>query len=228
LFTKASEHTLLYRQLAVCLVCAFITVKNSAQDQKTPTVAWLLPGISYQDSSSLKLLLQYGVNSRQQINAVYLQAFVKAGKHIIINPGYLFLHFAGASPSIHEHGIMNAIVLSFHIGKINIDDRNLFWHRLRTRGDDFHLYRNRLRVSGPVFLPSFPARLYLFDEVFYHFNQHRWTRNRLAIGCSIDIRHWLNTDFFYAREYDVFNGNTNLVFIMTTLQLRRSKKIRAL
>jgi len=213
-------------QLAACLLFLFIANKSISQNNSTPTAIWLLPGISYQDSSRVKLLLQYCLNSRQEINAVYLQAFIKAGRNIIINPAYLYLNFPGTKPHVQEHTFMNAIIVSFPLGKMILDDRNLIWNRFRRHADDFHLYRNRLRLNYPFSWQSF--KLYAFDEVFYLFNQHSWTRNRIAFGCSMDFTSSFNADIFYAREYDSINGRMNLVFIITTFQFHKKKKSRLL
>src|SRR5262249_46299669 len=109
--------------------------------------AWLLPGITYQDSSGLKFLAQYGANPQQSLRAVYLQAFIKAGKHITFNPAYFYLKYTSAGdPHLYEHTMMNAIIFTVPLKHFIIEDRNLIWNRFRKKREDLHYYRNRIRI----------------------------------------------------------------------------------
>lgn len=211
---------------ACCFLCIFLLSEREsiAQSDRTPTASWLLPGVSYQASPNLKLLGQYGVNDDQDINAVYLQGFIKAGKHITLNPAYLYLNFSGLNGlHSHEHTMMNAAIFAFSLNKIVIDDRNLIWNRFRNNAEDLHFYRNRLRVTWPLPWQAFPAKLYIFNEGFFFFNNGQWTRNRLAAGFTCDITRWFNADIFFLREHDKYSGKRNSLFVMGTIQLTHNK-----
>jgi len=208
------------RECSFLLLFLFLKLICFGQNNKTPTASWILPGVTYQASARLKLSAQFGVNQYQRLSAIYLQAFIKAGKNIILNPAYLSINTSISNGiQVKEHTFMNAVVFNLSLKKILIDDRNLLWNRFRVKGEDFHFYRNRLRVTIPFKLRSNAAKIYVFDEASYFINRGRWSRNRLAFGFGYDVTNWLNADVSFVRESDVFNGKLNLLFIMGTIQL---------
>lgn len=159
------------------------------------------------------------------MQAVYLQVFLKTGRHVTFNPAYLYLgRYGGGITTRHEHTFMNALIFSFAFRRWTIEDRNLLWNRFRQRAGDIHYYRNRFRVSFPMAGRSLVVKPYLFDEVFYWADRGRWSRNRIAAGISCDIRSRVNVDVFYAREQDRYLGPANLVFVMGTLTFASAER----
>jgi hypothetical protein len=189
-----------------------------AQTDKTITAAWILPGVLYQPSSTVKLSGQFGYFDYQQIKAVYIQAFIKANKYIILNPGYLSLVIPHANErEVIEHTLMNAVIFTVPLNKLLLDDRNLVWNRFIADAEDLHFYRNRLRITWPFKLGTSDTKIYAFDEGTYFFNRSKWSRNRLAIGFGYDIVRWFNIDVCYVLQRDTFNGRLNLFFISKNL-----------
>ncbi|HEX6431837.1 MAG TPA: DUF2490 domain-containing protein [Niastella sp.] len=168
---------------------------------------------------------QFGINRSQSTNSVYLQAFIKAGRYITLNPAYLYLSYPGATDfRIREHTIMNAVIITIPFKHVLIEDRNLIWNRFRKDLQTLNFYRNRLRVFRSFTGASRTIKLYAFDEVSFFLNDCQFTRNRLAVGLACDIIPSFNVDVFFAREHDERNGRTNLIFIMGTLQLVKAKR----
>lgn len=153
------------------------------------------------------------------MNAAYVQAFIRLNSHISLNPAYLYLQ--RHTPALEEHGFLPAIILSMPLRAFSIDDRNLYWCRIRRHGDILHVYRNRLRFSYNWHIGFVQVKPYLYGEVFYLISRGRWTRNRIAPGCSIEIAHRFSLDVSFNRELDFYNGRSNLVFLMSTLSLNR-------
>lgn len=205
--------------LLVLLIPAFTSIAF-CQNNGAETSIWYLPGITWQDSAGHRLMGQFGINRPQSINAVYIQAFIKAGRYITLNPAWLYLNFPG---TMHEHTIMNAVIITIPFRHLLIEDRNLIWDRFRKNLPDLHFYRNRLRVFRPFTLAAHTIKLYAFDEVSFFLNDCQFTRNRLAAGLAYDINPSFTVDVFYAREHDRINGRSNLIFIMGTLQLSRKR-----
>ncbi|WP_276486159.1 DUF2490 domain-containing protein [Paraflavitalea pollutisoli] len=184
-----------------------------------PTSIWAFPGISWQSKHHQRITAQYGYNPQWNMHAAYVQAFLPINKHITLNPGYLYLQ--RNRPRLEEHGLMPAIIFTWSIRQLIIDDRNLYWLRIRHAAEDIQLYRNRLRISYSISAGPLTIKPYCYVEVFYLFNPGRWTRNRVAPGISVDLAHRFNLDISFNRELDYFNGRSNLIFLMSTVSLNR-------
>lgn len=210
--------------LSFLLLMVGMFCKAHSQQYKTPTSAWILPGISWQHSSRLQFLAQAGINEFLDAKAVYLQGFYDIGKHITLNPAYLFLDFdPDNAPSHQEHTWMQAVIFKTTFHRLAIDNRSLFWNRLRPEQEDLLYYRNRFRLTMPVGKADSRLKLYLFDEPWFLFSTGRWMRNRVALGMMYRPATWLHTDVSFALENDHYNGHTNLFFFMVTLPLHRKK-----
>lgn len=197
-----------------------------SQHAETPTAAWLLPGIGYKHSQDIQLLAQYGANKHLDAEAIYVQGFFGMSKYVIINPAYLYLDFSPrGAPQRHEHTFLNAVIFKVQLQQFTIEDRNLIWNRLRKEEEDLMYYRNRLKINWAPVKKNASFKLYLFDEAWYFFTDHRWSRNRIAAGAVYNITTWLQTDASFTLEHDHYNGRTNIFFIQTILQLR-SKKMK--
>jgi len=198
--------------------------KPVAQIGATPTAVWILPGVIYQTPKQLKFSCQYGINSNQSINAIYAQAFINKGKHVTLNPAYLYLRSSppGARHQ-HEHGFMSAVILSLPLKQILIDDRNLIWNRFRQGTASYHIYRNRFRIVKPFTWKSCGWKVYAYDEGWFFINKGQWTRNRLAAGFTCDVISWFIVDVSFVRQHDKTSGKMNLLFIMGTIQLMHKR-----
>ncbi|MET0637319.1 MAG: DUF2490 domain-containing protein [Chitinophagaceae bacterium] len=180
-----------------------------------------MPGIHWRDSSGTRFSGQFGWNPKESIRAIYLQGFFPVGKHIILNPAYLYLHFADPQITFrHEHGLMPAVIVHFRIKRWLIEDRNLFWNRIRTNAPDINIYRNRLKIIHPIPGEKVRARVYFFDEAFFLFGENRWIRNRLAIGFTADIYSRFNIDAFYVWQQNRAQPSTTILFVMVSFILR--------
>jgi len=214
------------RFLFTCLLAIILLggTKPFAQRDATPTAVWILPGVIYQAPKQLKFSCQYGINSNQSINAIYVQAFINTGKHVTLNPAYLYLRSSPlGSRHLHEHGFMSAVILSLPLKHVLIDDRNLIWSRFRRGTASYHFYRNRLRIIKPFTWKSRECKVYAYDEGWFFINKGQWTRNRLAAGFSCDVVSWFIVDVSFVRQHDKTSRIMNLFFIMGTIQLMHKR-----
>ncbi|SFM86110.1 Protein of unknown function [Chitinophaga sp. YR627] len=216
---------------SICLLraCFFLYLTLSISiglpgQQQSATTAWIIPGITYQYSETLKLSAQYALSTHQHTHLLYLQSYIRINKHLILNPAYLYINYhPPAGPVIAEHSFMTGCILTTKLNSIILEDRNIIWNRFRQQAADMHIYRNRLRLTWPLPGKSRPTRVYSFDEAWVLINEKRWMRNRIAAGISSDILPWFNLDMSYAYEQDKVNGGLNIFFIMGTIQLFRKQ-----
>ncbi|WP_205514639.1 DUF2490 domain-containing protein [Longitalea arenae] len=205
------------------LFILLFSVKSISQHAEGSVIPWYFPGISYKANSKLEWWGQYGLNPEQNMHAAWLQVFIKTGKHLTLNPAYLYLNIDRFNEGhLHDHTLMNSAIIHFSINKLTIDDRNMIWNRFRRKEKDLHFYRNRLRFTRPLQTRFMLIKPYLFDEVSFSFNDGRFTRNRLAAGISCKLNGWFLFDISWLREQDRYNGATNLLFIMAVVQLAKS------
>ena len=197
-----------------CLLIAFFyTPVACAQSAGSPFALWAFPGLGWQQSAALRFTAQYGYNPQLDMHAVYLQAFLNTGRHVTLNPAYLYLDKRG-SAATPEHTFMPAVIFSYPLGKFSIEDRNLFWIRLRNQTEDIYYYRNRLRLFLPITTRPLTMKAYLFDELFYFVDRGRWSRNRIAGGLIFDWTRRFNLDVSYVREQDHYGGGMNYIVVM--------------
>jgi hypothetical protein len=215
----------LYRYLFVPLTL-MISSHCSAQENKTPTVTWFIPGVSYQVSPALRFQDQVAFDPSQHVSFNYLQGFVTLNKHWILNAGYFYFHenIANKKSYVENDGYLGASYI-ITAGRFVVDDRNMLNSTFPETGLQKNIYRNRIRVTLPFHIGSNVANLYTFDEGYYLFNRAQWTRNRIALGANYNLARALNLDFSYWKQNDYFSGKINQFFVMLTLNLY-SKKAR--
>jgi hypothetical protein len=208
--------------IILAVICPALITIGFAQRETRPTFAWYLPGVSYKHSPSLRFTAQVGVATPQPTNAIWLQSYIRAGKYITLNPAYLYLRSAPSNGTrLHEHTLMNSVIINVPLKNFLIDDRNMVWNRFRQHADNIHFYRNRLRVGYSFAkLPQHP-RLYVYDEVFYLFNTGTWVRNRVAAGFACDLFQRFNIDISYVRQAEKGTRGMDIFFIMGFFQLKR-------
>ncbi|MEJ1241867.1 DUF2490 domain-containing protein [Chryseolinea sp. T2] len=195
-----------------------------AQEPYRPTIAWNLPGFMYQASPKVKVMAQYGI-STQRMQVVYPQVFITLNKYVTLNPAYLFIDFGNAGGyHYQEHTTMNSIILTVPVGKFLIEDRNMIWNRFGNTGEDSHFYRNRLRFSHPLSPGTNAPRLYIYNEASYYFGAGKWVRNRIAIGLETSVTRWFFIDLSMLRQYDRYEGQSNVLFLMWLFQPWHSRK----
>jgi hypothetical protein len=213
--------------LAALLFC-LSALSVSGQTNHTPVSAWLMPAVSYQLSPRFKVDEQFGYNHYYDgAKFSYTQAYYEINKYLTIGAGYLFYISSTATHDPYiEHDIVNTAIFTIPIHTLLIEDRNMYLNTFANNSNDFHYYRNRLRLFVPYRLFAIPEKLYGYDEVYYFFNAGRWERNRVAIGSNCDIQKWLNLDVTLIRQLDYYSGPINLIFVTLTIQLTHPPKAK--
>ncbi|MFA6083492.1 DUF2490 domain-containing protein [Mucilaginibacter sp.] len=217
----------IFYRASVITAIVSINIHCAAQSNKTPTVTWFIPGVSYQVSPTLRFQDQVAFDPDQHASFNYLQGFVTLNKHWILNAGYFYFHEnnSGAKSYVENDGYLGASYIAT-IGPFVVDDRNMLNSTFPETGLQKNFYRNRIRATLPFSIGSSNiANLYVFDEGYYLFNRAQWTRNRIALGANYNLTKDLNLDFSYWKQDDYFSKKIDQLFIMLTLNLC-SKKAR--
>jgi hypothetical protein len=185
----------------------------SAQEH-TPSAIWWLPGARWQVAKNTRLQAQVGYNRYLWTSIFYPQAFITIHPNIVLNPAYFYTSQKREGlPVLQEHYLANAIIFQAARKNWFIDDRNMLWNRLTVGAHARHYYRNRLRLMPSFKIASVTTRPYVYDEIFYLFNEHTLSRNRAAFGVSSDLTKHINIDITCIRQWDRYAGNLNLFFI---------------
>lgn len=185
--------------------------------KRTPYAAWLFPAVSFHPAKNVRLVGQLGYSHYFRTALVFPQGFITVHKHIILNPAYIYtVQKRENVPTVQELYLMNAIIFQTVVKGFTLDDRNMLWNRFTTGMSARHYYRNRLRLTRSFKHGGITTSVYVYDEVFYLFNERTMTRNRAAVGISSDVTASINTDVTYIRQYDKYAGNLNLFFITGT------------
>jgi len=214
-------------QWVMLCIALLISHHCSAQDESTPTAAWLMPGVSYQASPKFRILQQFGYNHYLDGYLIYPQGYFELNKHITLVGAYLFvLRKSDSGKDYKENDAIVSGIYTGNIGRVWIDDRNMFQNVFDNRYQRRHYYRNRLRIGYPFQLFNNTIKPYVFDEGFYFFNQGLWSRNRLGVGCMYNFRQLLNLDLSYMYQADAFSGNTKMIFAQLTVLLPHKKDNR--
>lgn len=150
---------------------------------------------------------------------------VKLNKHLTLSPGYFYI---GAPPvagrKYREHRLRLSVIPHFNVGRVTFDDRNALERRFRTVGNQTR-YRNRLRVSVPVFDAERRFSIVAYDEAIYDFTSRAWSRNIISVGASKTFER-LTTELSYVRQNDQNRGDANAVLLTMVLQLGGNGKAR--
>lgn len=205
------------------IIC-FILFANlqyvSSAQESTPYAAWLLPGISWRPEKNIRLLGQLGYNHYFRMGIFYPQAFITIHKNIVLNPAYIYaVQKREEASTVQEHYLMNAVILQVHSKDFLFDNRNMLWNRLTVGATARHYYRNRARVTQSFKTWSATTRLYIYDEIFWLFNQGNFARNRAALGIASELTAHITIDITCIRQWDRSSGPLNLFFIAGTWQL---------
>jgi hypothetical protein len=92
-------------------------------------------------------------------------------------------------------------ILTWHLGKFEMNDRNRFERRVQPKIAYFR-YMNRLQIQHPVEIKSQHFNLWIADEIFYYGLLNAWSRNRFSTGISKRLSHGIAVDLYYLRQND--------------------------
>lgn len=192
---------------------------EAPQDEQTSRVprdpaVWAWLGLSTPLIAQVDLSLSGFLNIHEgSTRVLLLQTPVKLSRSIAFVPGYLYLRTLVAGDPYHEHQLRGGVVFRISLGPFILDNRNLMVQRLRPDRTDVTRYRNRLRLTFPLTSAGLPARILLWDEVFYDWGVERWTRNSLALGIAVDFMKCCSGQLSHQWESVRAREEANLVFV---------------
>jgi hypothetical protein len=126
----------------------------------------------------------------------------KINRYLTFTPSYLY---RAAQPYRNRREFENRLRLALTVEnkwkKFSLRDRNMFEHRLRNSRADALRYRNKLQFIYPVHKDNKETFApFIYDEVFYDFQDKTLTRNELTIGINKKFTPGFSADFFYVYQ----------------------------
>lgn len=137
-----------------------------------------------------------GASSRADLAIGMIEARATLSPHVAITVAPTILAIEGGDT---EHQLRTGFTLSAPLGRLHLDDRNMwvFSDAGTTR------FRNRLRLAAPVELGAHTLRLQLLDEIFYEEGRRGWFRNMYGVGVGLDISRSVSVDAYFTQQDDL-------------------------
>ena len=148
-----------------------------------------------------------GASSRADLAIGMIEARATLSPHVAITVAPTILAIEGGDT---EHQLRAGFTLSAPLGRLHLDDRNMwvFSDAGTTR------FRNRLRLTAPVELGAHTLRFQLLDEIFYEEGGRGWFRNMYGVGVGLDVSRSVSVDAYFTQQEDRHREPASLFFIV--------------
>lgn len=207
------------------LFCCSCFIQTHAQEH-VPFATWLIPGVNYQATEKFNVIVQPAWNPQLHIGYFHTQGLIKINKHVTLNAGYMFIRVPRQfGINRYQHTLLNGVIFSFPFNNFIFDTRNWIWNRFINNEKDFHIYRNRFRLSHLTKVDNWTFRIYFYDEVSLFLRNGEWSRNRVGPGINIEFREKAMLDVSYVRQNDSESGKINLLFVQFTFLIPNANTV---
>jgi hypothetical protein len=208
-------------KICLCIFLLICACQTFAQSSRAHSSKWLLPTISYKCSNRFKVVLQANFIPQEHSTYAYAQAFVKMGKHLTLNSGYMYISLPDQDGrSKDQSTFLTGTILAYPVTKkITFENRSLVWNRFINNSEDQHLVLNRLRFIRTSSIGGRQFQFYVFDEASFDLSHNEWSRNRAGLGSSLVCSNHITMDFAFARQYDSNGSQLNIAFVTLTLDV---------
>jgi hypothetical protein len=188
----ATVHHGIRQFLALLTTLAFVPSVSSAAD-----------ALAHVELNAIAI----GASSRADLAIGMIEARATLSPHVAITVAPTILAIEGGDT---EHQLRTGFTLSAPLGRLHLDDRNMwvFSDAGTTR------FRNRLRLTAPVELGARALRLQLLDEIFYEEGGRGWFRNIYGVGLGVDVSRSVSVDAYFTRQDDRQREPASLFFIV--------------
>ena len=229
-----SLHLLLLRYLLACLILGLLPAKFSNAQDTVP--------VSDPDDSQLWTGVQFALPLQERTQLILSGSFrlgrdfshpvyetggaavrFRLGRYFALSPIYQFVA-TQYYPGIHtrENRLSINGVVSVPIKRLVLDNMHQFEQRFRQLQNS-QRYRSRVQVEWPFRFHDADYRLFCWDEAYYDWIPHAWSRNRFAAGGGRRLNSNLVIDLYYLKQNASFSRprNINAVGITFRIQLDR-------
>jgi uncharacterized protein DUF2490 len=127
-------------------------------------------------------------------------------------------------PGVHtrENRLSINGVVSVPIKRLVLDNMHQFDQRFREPQNSIR-YRSRVQLEWPFRFHDADYRLFCWEEAYYDWSPHAWSRNRIAVGGGKRVNSNLALDLFFLKQNARFSRprDVNAIGITFRIQLDR-------
>lgn len=138
-------------------------------------------------------------------------------KFLTLEPYYQYsLSDATAGRFSHENRLALATTVGAPWKRWYVSDRNLGERRFQETRRSWR-YRNRLEFRRPIRVERKLLSVFVWDEVYYSSIEHKWYRNRVALGAGRRLSRMISVEIYYLHQNDGYSRPGDLDGIGMTI-----------
>ena len=224
------------RYLLACLILGLLPAKvSSAQNT-------LL--VSDPDDSQLWTGVQFALPLRERTQLILSGSFrqgrnfshpvyetggasvrFRLGRYLALSPIYQFVA-TQYYPAVHtrENRLSINGVVSVPIKRLVLDNMHQFEQRFR-EPQNSNRYRTRVQLEWPFRFHDADYRLFSWEEVYYDWIPHAWSRNRFAVGGGKRLSSNLAIDLYFLKQNASFSRPRDINAIGITFRIQLDRPI---
>ena len=152
----------------------------------------------------------------------------RLGRYFALSPIYQFVA-TQYYPGIHtrENRLSINGVVSIPIKRLVLDNMHQFDQRFRELQNS-NRYRTRVQVEWPFRFHDADYRLFCWEEAYYDWIPHAWSRNRFAVGGGKRLNSKLTIDLYFLKQNARFSRPRNINAIGVTFRIQLDRPIHHL
>jgi len=234
-----SLHIFRLRNVLPCLVLGLLFAKVSSAQNALP--------FSDPDDSQLWTAVQMALPLQERTQLILSGSFrqgrnfshpvyetggasvrFRLGRYFALSPIYQFVA-TQYYPGIHtrENRLSINGVVSIPIKRLVLDNMHQFEQRFRELGNS-NRYRTRVQLEWPFRLHDADYRLFSWEEVYYDWVPHAWSRNRFAVGAGKRLSSKLAMDLYFLKQNASFSRPRDINAIGVTFRIQMDRPIHHL
>jgi hypothetical protein len=152
----------------------------------------------------------------------------RLGRHFAFSPIYQFVA-TQYYPNVHtrENRLSINGVVSVPIKRLVLDNMHQFEQRFREPRNS-NRYRTRVQLEWPFRLHDADYRLFSWEEVYYDWVPHAWSRNRFAVGAGKRLNSKLTMDLYFLKQNASFSRPRDINAIGVTFRIQMDRPVHHL
>jgi len=236
----STSSTILWVQCHLaCMLLSLLFAKSSSAQNTVP--------VTDPDDSQLWTGVQFALTLREQTQLILSGSFrqgrdfshpvyetggaavrFRLGRYFALSPIYQFIA-TQYYPGVHtrENRLSINGVVSIPIKWLVIDNMHQFEQRFRELQNS-NRYRSRVQVEWPFRLRDGDYRLFCWEEAYYDWVPHAWSRNRFAVGGGKRLKPNLAIDLFFLKQNARFSRPRDINAIGVTFRIQLDRPVHHL
>jgi len=234
-----SLHILSLRYLVASVILGLLPAKFSSAQSTVP--------VSDPDDSQLWTSVQFALPLRERTQLILSGSLrqgrnfshpvyetggasvrFRLGRYFALSPIYQFVA-TQYYPGVHtrENRLSINGVVSVPIKWFVLDNMHQFDQRFREPQNSVR-YRSRVQLEWPFQFHDADYRLFCWEEAYYDWSPHAWSRNRIAVGGGKRVNSNLAIDLFFLKQNARFSRPRDVNAIGVTFRIQLDRPIHHL